>query len=204
MPIIAAGVGIAVVLVAFVFLQSGGKAYACDSLLQPDPAQTADPNALGFVTPDLGTTHVTPGARISYDYCPPASGGHWNAAGRGPIRSAVYGPANEQPPGAWVHNLEHGAIVVLYRCPTAALGSGDCATAAEMAQMQSWWDSAPVVNNCPKQAVVARFDEMATRFAVLSWNRALLVDTFDLEQASVFAEQWTDQTAPEAERLVCS
>ena len=197
--------GVAVLIVAFVFLQGGGKAYACDSLLQPDPSQTSDPNALGFVTPDQGQRHVVPpGTTITYSYCPPASGGHWNAAGRGPIRSAVYGPADEQPPGGWVHNLEHGAIVVLYRCPSGTPGTGDCATADEMAQMQSWWDTAPDVNNCPKQAVVARFDEMSTRFAVLSWNRALLVDTFDLAQASAFAQQWTDVTAPEAERLVCS
>jgi hypothetical protein len=61
-----------------------------------------------------------------------------------------------------------------------------------------------VVNNCPKQALVARFDEMWTPFAVLAWNRALLLDTFDLEQASAFAQQWTDVTAPEVERLVCA
>ena len=151
----------------------------------------------------MGNAHVV-GGQIRYAFCPPTSGSHYATAGRGPIRDAVYNPANEQAPGGWVHNLEHGAVVVLYRCPSGTLGSGDCATAEEMAQMQQWFDAAPVVNNCPKQAIVARFDEMATRFAVLSWDRALLVDTFDLAQASAFAQQWTDVSAPEAERLVCS
>ena len=48
--------------------------------------------------------------------------------------------------------------------------------------------------------IVARFDEMSTPFAVLAWNRALLLDRFDLAQASAFAQQWTDVTAPEADR----
>lgn len=193
--------GIAILVVAFVFLQGGGKAYACDTELQPDPSQTADPNALGFSTPNMGQLHVV-GGQVRYDFCPPTSGQHYSTTGKGPIRNAVYGPASEQAPGGWVHNLEHGAVVVLYRCPTATLGNGDCATADEMALMQQWFDTAPVVNNCPKQAIVARFDEMATRFAVLAWDRALLVDTFDLAQASAFAEQWTDKNAPEAN--ICS
>ena len=96
-----------------------------------------------------------------------------------------------------MHNLEHGSIVVLYRCPSGTLGSGDCATVDDMAQMQQWFDTAPVVNDCPKQAIVARFDEMSTPFAVLAWNRAMLLDEFDLALASAFAQQWTDVTAPE-------
>jgi len=194
-------VGIAVLIVAFLVLQGGGKAYACDSELQPDPTQTSDPNALGFPVAEMGRTHVV-GGTITYATCPPTSGNHYNAVGKGPIRSAVYGPANEQAPGGWVHNLEHGAVAVLYRCPSGTLGSADCATAEDMAQMQSWWDNAPVVNNCPKQALVARFDTMSTKFAVVAWNRALLLDTFELDLASNFAEQWTDVNAPEAN--ICS
>jgi hypothetical protein len=183
-------------------MQSGGKSYTCESLLTPPPQASADPNALGFATEDLGRGHVAPpGARISYGFCPPTSGGHWNAANRGPIRYAVYPATSEQPPGGWVHNLEHGAVALLYRCPSGSLGSGDCATPDEMGLMQSWFDAAPVVNNCPKQALVARFDEMSTRFAVVAWNRALLLDSFDLAQASTFAQQWTDSTvAPEWDR----
>lgn len=70
--------------------------------------------------------------------------------------------------------------------------------------MQQWFDTAPVVNNCPKQAIVARFDDMSTRFAVVAWDRALLLDRFDLLQASAFAQQWTDVTAPPTEILACS
>jgi hypothetical protein len=192
-----------VLILAFVFLQSTtGKTYECDSQLEPSAAQTADPNALGFVTDDLGQGHVQGGA-IRYAYCPPASGSHYSGT-RGPIRSAVYPASSEQAPGGWVHNLEHGAVVVLYRCPSGELDGEDCATSGEMTEMRAWFEAAPVVNNCPKQAIVARFDDMATRFAVLSWNRALLVDTFDLAQASAFAQQWTDVTAPPAEIPVCS
>jgi Protein of unknown function (DUF3105) len=190
--------GLGALVIAFVLLQSNsGEAWACDSQLTPPPQASTDPTALGFETAYLGNSHVFPGTKIVYPFCAPTSGSHYSSPGRGPVRNDVYGPEAEQAPGGWVHNLEHGAIVVLYRCPSGILGSGDCATQQDMALMRQWWDGAPVVNNCPKQAIVARFDEMSTPFAVLAWNRALLLDEFDLDLASEFASQWTDVTAPE-------
>ena len=51
----------------------------------------------------------------NYLYCPPASGTHLNAAGLGPIQPRVYKPDDKVGPPNWVHNLEHGGMVVLYR-----------------------------------------------------------------------------------------
>jgi hypothetical protein len=150
---------------------------------------------LGFTTPILGRRHVTDPV-IEYAFCPPTSGDHYNISGRGPIRPAVYPKTEEQSPGGWVHNLEHGYIVALYRCPSET----DCPSDAELAQMQAFFDQAPVSTNpaCPTKVVVARFDQMTTRFALLSWGRALLTDEFDLDTALEFAQQWTDfDAAPE-------
>jgi hypothetical protein len=59
--------------------------------------------------------------------------------------------------------------------------------------MQQWFDAQPIPAGCATpQALVGRFDEMATEFAVLAWRRALLLDTFDLAKAITFAQQWTD------------
>jgi hypothetical protein len=66
-----------------------------------------------------------------------------------------------------------------------------------MATLQQWFNDAPVDATCGVQAVVARFDSMTTRFAILAWNRALLVDSFDLSVADGLAQSWTDATAPE-------
>ena len=62
--------------------------------------------------PDEGRKHVEEGSDVLYEANPPASGDHY------PIWSP-YGIFREPvSPGYWVHNLEHGAIVLLYSCDT--------------------------------------------------------------------------------------
>ena len=65
--------------------------------------------------------------------------------------------------------------------------------------MQQVFEQAPVVNNCPNQLLVARMDQMDTRFALVAWGRALLLNEIDLDTALTFAQQWTDAFAPENE-----
>jgi hypothetical protein len=93
-----------------------------------------------------------------------------------------------------VHNLEHGYIVALYRCPN----DQDCPSDAELAEMRRFFDEAPTsafAPNCPDKVIVARFDQMQTRFALLAWGRALLLDDFDVDTAKTFAQQWMDHEA---------
>ncbi len=137
-----------------------------------------------------GNAHVSTSTNIDYAFCPPTSGDHYNASGRGPIRPGVYPDNEEQVPGGWIHNLEHGYIVALYRCT----GPDDCPTEEELAQMQAFYDQAPDSGTaaCPTKVVVARFDQMEKPFALLAWGRALLLDEFDLDTALTFAEQWTN------------
>jgi hypothetical protein len=134
---------------------------------------------------------------VNFAFCPPTSGDHVNAAGRGPIAAQVYPPNDAKAPTGWIHNLEHGYIAVLYRCPGGAVGAEGCPTAEEMTQMQAFFDQAPppTVSSCPKKVLVGRFDEMSTRFAVLAWGRSLLVDNFDLDTALTFAQQWMEHDA---------
>jgi hypothetical protein len=145
----------------------------------------------------MGRLHVPAGTTINYGFCPPTSGDHYNS-GREPIPARVYQANQEQAPGGWVHNLEHGWVALLYRCPSGTLGSGDCVTLDQMTLMQQWFDAQPAVATCGKQALVARFDAMKTRFALVAWDRALLLDDLDMAKALTFAEQWTDAPgAPE-------
>jgi hypothetical protein len=111
----------------------------------------------------------------------------------------VYPNNAEQPPGGWVHNLEHGWVVLLYSCKNG------CPSADEMAQMQQWFDQAPTPDpsqGCDKEAIVARFDSMTTRFAVVAWGRELMMDEFNLDTAKTFAQQWTD-AGTEPEKTIC-
>lgn len=139
-------------------------------------------------------------ATIKYAFCPPTSGDHFNVNNRGPIKAGVYPKTQEQIPGGWLHNLEHGYVIALYRCS----GPSDCPSPDELAQMQAFFDQAPdsVNPSCPSKIIVARFDSMDTRFALLAWGRALLVDEFDLDTALLFTQQWLDHEAV-PERGLC-
>lgn len=159
------------------------------------PTVAPDPTPrLGFTTNILGRTHVRDlNTVIKYAFCPPTSGDHFNVTNRGPIKAGVYPKTEEQIPGAWLHNLEHGYVVALYRCS----GPSDCASPDELAQMQAFFDQAPASVNpsCPTKIIVARFDAMDTRFGLIAWGRALLTNEFDLDTALLFAQQWMDHEA---------
>jgi len=146
----------------------------------------------------MGRGHVV--GSVKYSFCPPTSGDHYNIAGQAPMQPAVYGPASEKYPQYWVHNLEHGYVVTAYRCPSGVLGQGDCITQQDLTNIQTWFDNAPAPtkSTCAKKVLAVRFDSMNTQFALLAWDRALLTDTFDIEQATTFASQWMDSvTTPE-------
>lgn len=180
---------------------SGSPGASGSPAASPSPSPGAT-QRIGFQAADLGNTHVSPGSTIDYAYCPPGSGDHYSAAGQGPLRREFYGPASEPRPGGWVHNLEHGWVVLAYRG-----GEGQEPTEAELAQMRTFFEDAPpssFAGPCasPNKVMVLRFDEMDTDFAMLAWDRALMMDSFDPEQALTFYEQWVDSEQA-AERGAC-
>ena len=85
------GVAIAAVVLvgaAFLFVGAAQPAYACESSLAPVAAASPAPGStprLGQVTRDLGRAHVDTGQRVSYEFCPPTSGGHYSDPQLGPI-----------------------------------------------------------------------------------------------------------------------
>ena len=177
---------------------SGSPAASGSPAPQPTPEPDPTPR-LGFTTTILGRQHVPANQPVTYPFCPPTSGDHY-AQPVAPIPARFYAANEEKSPALWIHNLEHGYVVLAYRCPTGTPGTGDCPTDAEMAQMQAFFDQAPnsAVAACPKKVLVVRFDEMSTRFGMLAWGRALLTDQFDLDTALTFAEQWMDhEVVPE-------
>jgi hypothetical protein len=75
-------------------------------------------------------THVAIGSVIQWDSNPPSSGEHY------PIWAAYQAYTSPVPRGYYVHDLEHGAIVLLYKCAPAG-----CADVA--AQLQAVSDAIP-------------------------------------------------------------
>src|SRR4029078_8953344 len=88
-------------------------AYACATIDTPLPTVSGE---LGQVEPDQGNQHVSVGDKVTYPICPPASGKHINNTPRGPITAQFSGPDDQAVPNGWIHNLEHGGLVLLYSC----------------------------------------------------------------------------------------
>jgi hypothetical protein len=186
-----------------IFVGATQKAYACESLFQPaaaaSPAASGAPTAgLGELQPDMGNNHVAVGTKARYPLCPPASGPHYSDAtgGNGPIQPRYYGQDDAAVPEGWIHNLEHGALVVLYSC-----AQGGC-TSDSQAQLQAFLSSFPnsPVCNSPKGTVgpvIARFDDMKTPFAALVWGRVLFQDRLDTAAILDFFKAEGERTNPE-------
>ena len=183
-----------------VFAASSQPAYACSTQWVPDP--TSSPLAgtspqPGYPQPDMGQGHVANGTSIKYTYCPPASGKHYNGTQTGPISARVYGPQDVVIPEGWIHNLEHGALIVLYR------GDSEGATPEGQAAMKSFFSSYPASPVCGFKPgtsvgpVFARFDDMATPFAALVWGRVLPLQTLDTQAILDFDKTYGERTNPE-------
>ncbi len=206
--LIIGGVVVAVVAVlgAFAFTSSSAAAYTCSSEFAPGttaaPA-SEDAGEPGFVQPDMGNRHVALGSTAAYTYCPPATGPHYNVQNRGPIRPNVYGPNDPVIPQGWVHNLEHGSLVVLYRGR-----EGDPGLTPEVqSEIQAWAAAQPASPVCGRPAdqylIVARFDDMATPFAALVWGRMLPLAEWNPTAIERFWNTNGEQALTMPERFGC-
>jgi hypothetical protein len=191
------GVAAIVVVVGVVLLLGASSpAYACTTVLQPAAPATAVPGEtprLGQVTRDLGRNHVETGSSVTYEFCPPTSGSHYNASRLGPIPALFYGKDDTTVPEGWIHNLEHGAMAVLYRCPE---GCGTDAQAS-LAGLQQQLPTSPLCGFPPSSnVVVTRFDQLPTPYAAVVWGRVVFLDTLDVGAITTFYGQSADR-APE-------
>jgi hypothetical protein len=161
----------------------------------PAPAVTAP--APGYVEPDMGRTHVNPGTKVKYTWCPPASGNHYQAAGQGPIKAQLYGPNDGTVPEGWVHNLEHGAIVLLYKCPGPGC-TDDGQT--ELQSLLGRWPDSPICHFPPGgnvTPVIAPFKDMPYNYAAIVWDMVLPMDTLNEADLFAFYAAYGEQFNPE-------
>ncbi len=196
---------VAVVAVAgmagLAFLNATSPAYACTSQWTPAPTSEPAPDAtqrLGYAQTDISRDHVTLGAFVRYALCPPATGNHYNAQGEGPVRPGVYGPDDQATPQGWIHNLEHGGLVLLYRCTDSDTACTDTGQAA-LQQFNATFPNSPVCN-LPAGGVgpiIARFDLMNWPYAALLWGLVLPLDSLDTGQVAAFFAQQGERTNPE-------
>jgi hypothetical protein len=134
---------------------------------------------------------VANGSTVTYEFCPPTSGNHYNVAGQAPLPRAFYDSSKSLRPGNWVHNLEHGYVVILYKDNPPQ----DVIDSIKEVMDTAKGDAFSQTCGQPNRVIAVRFDDMATPFAVLAWDRALLLDQWDPVAAKTFAEQWQDSPA---------
>jgi hypothetical protein len=158
------------------------------ALVDAGPSRTDGPfhpDAACLVTIDapplLPANHVAVGTQVQYDSNPPSSGPHY------PIWAAYQAYATPVPREYYVHDLEHGAIVFLYRCADG----GTCPSVVSALQAAS--DSLPDDPLCSGTGVRVRTvitpdPLIPTPVAAAAWGWTYTADCIDLPSLEAFAQ----------------
>jgi len=146
----------------------------------PSPPQVSRLPAVGQAIDEMPHNHVPEGTQVQYNHNPPTSGCHYNLGyGTAPIQAGAY----DQPiqPEYWVHNLEHGYIVVLYNCPSGC--------SSEFQQLRTWLKTLPPdpTRVVPYAKVVILPDtSMTVPFAAVSWDWYDPIPNFSIDEVQRF------------------
>ena len=132
---------------------------------------------------DEGRLHVPVETPIEYAHVPPASGTHY------PI-TAPYG-VYEEPveEGLWVHNLEHGAIALLYRC------DADCDEVVP--QIEAIYEDLPNGAFGEVKLIALPYATLVPKFMLVAWHWQEPMDSFEPERVREFYGDFIDR-GPEA------
>ncbi|HET7026509.1 MAG TPA: DUF3105 domain-containing protein [Candidatus Limnocylindrales bacterium] len=198
MAILGVGVlAIVLVVAGFVFFQATQPLYACSTTFSAQ----GDTSPSGAPQSDRGKTHLNPGTFQRYDFCPPASGPHNTTSQYGPIAARYYAPDEQTVPQGWVHNLEHGALVVLYKGD-----AGGDQTQQQLKQFVATFPNSPVCNVRAGvvSPVVTRFEQMPHAFAAIVWDRVMYLDSFDPDRILAFYARYGERANPEPQCTTAS
>jgi hypothetical protein len=116
--------------------------------------------------------HLPEGTAIDYATNPPAGGPHY------PVWATWGVHMNPVPRPYYVHNLEHGGVVLLYKCTDSAM----CASAE--AFLKSVMDAVQTDSTCQPpvrvRVVITRDDAIPTPFAASAWGWTYVSDCPDM------------------------
>jgi hypothetical protein len=154
----------------------------------------ADADACGVVAAEhalASGVHVTACSDIAYATNPPSSGEHYPTW-------ADYGVYDfALPRGYWVHNLEHGSVVVSYNCEDGC--------AEELAAAKTWLAALAPDALCAGQTprvLLVPDPLLDVRWAASAWGWTLRADCFDVEAFSDFYLSHAGKP-PAPEAVVC-
>lgn len=137
-------------------------------------------------------THVPVGSAISWASNPPSSGAHF------PVWAAFQEFTTPVPRGYLVHDLEHGAVVLLYNC--ALVDAAQCEALREGLRQAS--AALPADPQCSAgvrvRTVISPDPLLAEPVAATSWGFVYRAQCLDLPSLQAFAQAHYAQ-APENE-----
>jgi hypothetical protein len=127
-----------------------------------------------------GRAHVPDCSVIDYGTKPPSSGNHYQ------VWAAYKTYTTPVPEGFWVHDLEHGAIVLSYDCPGGC--DGDVAAAAQMlAGLPQDPDCVSLAQGVLRRALMTPDPKLDVPFAASAWGWTLRARCFDPVAFRAFA-----------------
>lgn len=161
-----------------------------ETTIHPDAPPLAPFDACRVTTarePATWAAHLTACSEIDYPLHPPSSGPHFS-------QWAAFGTYDAPVPwGFLVHSMEHGAIVLAYRCEPE-----DCGDV--VAALQSIADARvdPLCRGAdsPSRFVIVPDPTLDVAIAALAWERSYLATCLDLESLEAFVDAHYGQ-APE-------
>ena len=131
--------------------------------------------------------HLAQGAVLANRNRPPSSGAHYPA-------TAPYGASSVRvEPGNWIHNLEHGAIAVLYRC-----ADSDACTSISNRLTTEVINVAEPASFGVVKIVGTPYDDMDSPITAVAWGRELPLESFDAAQILAFYDRYVGRGPEQA------
>lgn len=187
-------------LKALALLAIGGAACGGeDAILAPAPANSAaggagapaGVGACNLVHEDYDDLppayHVATCSPLDYVSNPPCYGDHY------PVWAAYKAYDQVVPRGFWIHDLEHGGVVITYNCPDGC--------ADEVAAAKAMLDAQPDDPTCDPavrhRLVLVPDPLIPTRFAISAWGHLMRADCFDHDAFQTFVQTHYDHGTEE-------
>ncbi|MDB4946465.1 MAG: hypothetical protein JWP97_5999 [Labilithrix sp.] len=148
----------------------------------PAPLHPAASCDVTIDTPELlAGTHVPEGTAITYSSNPPSSGPHY------PVWANFQEYAAPVDDGYLVHSLEHGAVLLLYKCEDGA----SCADTVEA--LRKVRDAIPSDKRCDPdirvRVVIAPYPKLDVPVAAVAWGWTYKAACVDLPTLTQFANE---------------
>jgi len=172
-------------------MAASGESGVADAATSPLDTQSWEATSCGTLVQEQangGHLHTANNCDpVSYASNPPSSGTHY------PDWAAYKTYTAPVPWGFLVHDLEHGAIVMVYNCPAGC--------PAEVAQAQAFIDGLAPDAACgggPMKIVLAPDHTLDVRWAASAWTWTLRSNCFDMAAFSSFVSSHYDGPDTEA------